>query len=61
MESKITYEEATKQIEEILMRLRNNEISVDDLSKEVKRATELITLCRNKLTTAEADLKKILE
>lgn len=61
MESKITYEEATKQIEEILLKLRNNEISVDDLSKEVKRATELITLCRNKLTSAEEDLKKILE
>lgn len=61
MENKITYEEATKQIEDILMRLRNNEISVDNLSKEVKQATELITLCRNKLTTAEADLKKILE
>ncbi len=62
MEDKIkTYEEATKQIEQIMARLRNNEISVDELSKEVKRATELITLCRDRLTLAESDLKKILE
>lgn len=61
MEEKITYDEATKQIETILLKLRNNEISVDDLSREVKRATELITLCRDRLTSAEEDLKKILE
>ncbi len=61
MEDKITYDEATKQIETILLKLRNNEISVDDLSREVKRATELITLCRDRLTSAEEDLKKILE
>lgn len=61
MKDKITYDEATKEIEQILMKLRNNEISVDELSKEVKRATELITLCRDRLTSAEEDLKKILE
>ncbi|MFI3248577.1 MAG: exodeoxyribonuclease VII small subunit [Rikenellaceae bacterium] len=61
MEGKMTYEEATKQIELILTKLRNNEISVDELSIEVKRATELITLCRERLTSAEADLKTILE
>ncbi len=61
MEERVTYDDATKQIEEILTKLRNNEISVDDLSQEVKRATELITLCRDRLTSAEADLKKILE
>ncbi len=61
MEEKITYDEATKAIENILTKLRNNEISVDELSQEVKRATELITLCRDRLTSAEEDLKKILE
>lgn len=61
MEEKITYDEATKEIEKILTKLRNNEISVDELSQEVKRATELITLCRDRLTSTEEDLKKILE
>ncbi len=61
MDSKLTYEEATAQIETIVAKLRNNEVSIDELSKEVKRATELITLCREKLTKAEDDLKKVLE
>lgn len=61
MDKKITYDEATKQIEGILTKLRNNEISVDELSNEVKRATELITLCRDRLRSTEEELKKILE
>ncbi|MFR9652080.1 MAG: exodeoxyribonuclease VII small subunit [Rikenellaceae bacterium] len=62
MESKeLTYDEATAQIEQILMRFRNNEVSIDELTAEVKRATELITLCRNRLVATEEELKKILE
>ncbi len=61
MEQEITYDEATQQIELILAKLRNNEISIDELSTEVKRATELITLCRNRLLHSEEELKKILE
>ncbi len=60
-DKKITYEEATAQIEQILTKFRNNEVSIDELAKEVRRATELITLCREKLTTAESDLKQVLE
>lgn len=56
----ITYDQATAQIEEILANLRNNDISIDQLSTEVKRATELITLCRARLTNTEEELKKIL-
>ncbi|MFI3259566.1 MAG: exodeoxyribonuclease VII small subunit [Rikenellaceae bacterium] len=59
--SEIRYDEATKQIEEILAKLRNNEISIDELSSEVKRATELITQCRNLLLKSEEELKEILE
>ncbi|MFI3305199.1 MAG: exodeoxyribonuclease VII small subunit [Rikenellaceae bacterium] len=61
MEKKLTYDEATEQIESILAKLRNNEISIDELSAEVKRATELITICRNRLLHSEEELKKILE
>lgn len=57
----ISYDEASTQIEEILTKLRNNEISIDELSSEVKRATELITICRNRLLHSEEELKKILE
>ncbi len=57
----IKYEEAIMQIEEILKNIRSGEISVDKLSTEVKRATELITLCRERLYKAESEVKSIIE
>ncbi len=60
-QKKLSYDEATAEIEATLTKFRNNEVSIDELSAEVKRATELITLCREKLTSAEAELKRILE
>ena len=43
----LTYGEATAQIEKILARLRSEEMDVDTLAAEVKRATELIASCRS--------------
>ncbi len=57
----ITYNEAIAQIDEILNKFRTNEMSVDELTTEVKRATELITICKERLFKVESDLKKILE
>ena len=38
----VTYAEAMAEIEKILARLRNEEMDVDSLAAEVKRATELV-------------------
>ncbi|MBE6196506.1 MAG: exodeoxyribonuclease VII small subunit [Rikenellaceae bacterium] len=59
--SEISYTEAMAEIEQILGRFRAEELSVDDLAKEVKRATELIALCKERLTKAEQSVKKVLE
>lgn len=59
--SEISYTEAMAGIEQILGRFRSEELSVDDLTKEVKRATELITLCKERLLKAEQSVKKVLE
>ncbi len=62
MEDKsMSYEEATAQIESILTKLRGGEISIDDLAKEVKRATELIAYSRERLLRSEEELKRVLE
>ncbi len=58
---RITYNEAIAQIDEVLNKFRTNEMSVDELTADVKRATELITLCKDRLYEVESDLKKILE
>lgn len=56
-----SYTEALTEIETILKRFRAEEMSVDDLTREVKRATELIALCKERLLKSEAEVKKVLE
>lgn len=57
----LTYAEAMDEIEKILGRLRSEEMNVDGLAAEVKRATELIASCKARLRKAEADVNKVLE
>lgn len=57
----MNYTEAMAEIEKILARLRNEEMDVDSLAAEVKRATELSASCRERLHKAETEVAKILE
>jgi len=55
------YTEAFKELQEIVSEIELGEISVDELSKNVKRASLLITICKNKLATTEEDVNQILQ
>ena len=55
------YAEAIAEIEKILARFRSEEMDVDSLAAEVKRATELIASCKARLRKAAAAVNKILE
>lgn len=57
----LAYTEAMAEIEKILARLRSEDMDVDSLAAEVKRATELIASCKERLRKAEADVNKVLE
>ena len=59
-EKKLSYTEAVAQIEQILARLRDEQIDVDTLAAEVKRTTELIEQCKAQLTDVEKAVKKQL-
>ena len=58
---KLSYTEAIAEIEQILARLRDEQIDVDSLSAQVKRATELIEQCKAQLTDVEKAVKKQLK
>ena len=60
-DSKLTYEEAYKELESIISDIEEGEIGVDVLSEKVKRAAELIAFCKQKLATTESDVQKILD
>lgn len=57
----IKYEKAIRQIEDIVERLENDEMDIDSLGTELKKAQKLIKLCKDKLTKTEEEVKKILE
>ena len=57
----IKYEEAIRQIEYIVERIENDEMDIDSLGAELKKAQKLIKLCKDKLTKTEEEVKKILE
>jgi len=55
------YTEAFEELQEIVAEIENGEISVDELSEKVKRAAVLIKICKDKLTSTEGDVNKILK
>jgi exodeoxyribonuclease VII small subunit len=59
--SEPTYTEAFEELQLIVNELESGEISVDELSVKVKRATELIRICKLKLTTTEENVNQILK
>ncbi len=56
-----TYTQAKKELEEIVTSIESGELDVDALTDKVKRASELITFCKNKLTVTDKELQKILD
>jgi exodeoxyribonuclease VII small subunit len=56
----IKYEEALREIEEIVSRLENDEMDIDSLSTELKKAQKLIKQCKDVLEKTEQDVKSIL-
>jgi len=58
---KMTYQEAVNEIDEILGKIENEELDVDELSNQVKRVSTLIKLCKDKLHNTEAEVENILK
>lgn len=60
MNEPITYTEAFEELQHIVREIEDGQISVDQLSDKVKRATVLIKICKSKLSATEEDVDKIL-
>ncbi len=57
---KISYQEAIDEVEDILSKIENEELDVDELSEKVKRVNSLIKICKEKLFKTEEEVEKIL-
>lgn len=56
----MTYEKAYTELQEIIAAIETGDVSVDLLAEKVKRAAELITFCKEKLTVTEQNVQQIL-
>jgi len=61
MEQTITYEEAFTELKKIASEIESETVSVDVLAQKVKRASELITFCQNKLRSTEQEVNNIIK
>ena len=60
MKEKINYTDAFEELQIIVAEMEKGEITVDQLSEKVQRAAVLIQVCKEKLTSTELDVRKIL-
>ena len=60
MKQEIKYEAAFAELQAIVRRMENDELDIDQMSEQLKRAQQLIKLCKDKLTKTDEEIKKIL-
>lgn len=56
----LSYSSALEELQEIMDKIENNEVDIDDLSALVKRANELTKFCEEKLKKVEQELEKTI-
>ena len=56
-----SYGEAAERLEEILGRIEEGKVDIDELSGLVAEAAALVTLCRRKIHAAEIQVKTVTE
>ena len=54
------YEKAVSELEEIVDKMERDELDIDQLSEQLKRAKVLVKLCKEKLTKTDEEIKKLL-
>jgi len=53
------YAAALAELDSILRELESSDVDVDHLANRVARASDLITLCRKKISTAQLRIEKV--
>lgn len=61
MSEEITYTEASDELQKIVSEMENSEVTIDDLDNKIRRASELLKICKDKLHKTETNVQKILE
>lgn len=60
MKKQISYSKAIEEIEDIINYISGDSVDVDKLTDNVKRATELIKICKERLLEVDQEVNKIM-
>lgn len=60
MKATKTYQQAMDELDAIVSQIENDELSIDELSSKIKKASELITFCKVKLRKTDEEVEKML-
>jgi len=59
-EQELSYQTAVTELDEILAELEDEALDVDILGDRVARASELISFCRERITSAQTQVEQIV-
>ncbi|MCP4574255.1 MAG: exodeoxyribonuclease VII small subunit [bacterium] len=59
--NKLSFGQAMTEVEDILANLEREDVDIDRLGAEVKRAVELITVCREKLEKTDREVRDLVK
>ena len=60
MKQELKYEAAFAELQAIVRKMENDELDIDQMSDQLRRAQQLIKLCKDNLTKTDEEIKKIL-
>ncbi len=59
-EKTLTFQAAMEELELILRKLDSEEVNIDSLTVDLRRASELIEWCRSRLETTRVEVERIV-
>ena len=57
----LSFRDAMEELEGILERIEGEEVDIDRLAEELRRAAQLLDLCRGKIRKAEVEVTQIVQ
>lgn len=61
MEKEMKYEAAVGELEEIVAQMENDELDIDELTAKLKRAQQLLAMCKKRLTNIDKEVSELLQ
>ena len=55
-----SYRKQIEEVETILSKIENGETDIDDLASEIKKASQLLQQCKDKLFRTEQEVEQIM-